>query len=154
MSPPSALMDNLMRRAIDSELNAWGGWLERHNDYEGYPRSDNVAAFLNGGGGGSPGHRVLCLDMPTGVYATHARVLLLPELEREAVEIFFCYRLRPNARQDQTPYYSLAEKCQMAGVEERSLRRRINRARFRIAGLPVPSLEVKKVAELLDRMSA
>ena len=137
----SALMDNILRRAIDSELNAWGGWLERHSDYQGYPRSDNVHAFLNGGGGGTAGHRVLCLDMPSGIYATHARILLLPESEREAVHIYFAFRVKP----DGIGYYTLAEKCRIAEVDEKTVRTRIGRARYRIAGLPVPEMVVKKV---------
>jgi hypothetical protein len=135
-------MDNLMRRAIDSELNHWGGWLERHRDYQGYPRCDNVQAFLNGAGGGTPGHRVLCDDMPTAIYAVHGRVLRLPQAEQEAVWVFFAFRLKP----DGETFWTLEEKCRESGIQEASLRRRIARARYRIAGLPVPRWEKKENA--------
>lgn len=135
-------MDVLFRRAIDSELNQWGGWLERHADYEGFPGANILVAFTNGRGGGLPGHRVLCLDMPSAIYATHGRVLLLPENEREAVYLYFAFRLKPDGHS----FWTVEEKCQVAGIDERTMRRRLSRARYRIAGLPVPSKKEIKQA--------
>lgn len=127
-------MDPHLRRAIDSELNQWGAWHERHSDYEGYPCCDNIQAFLNGAGGGTPGSRTLCLDMPTHIYAVHGRVLLLPEAEREAIYVYFAFRLKP----DGLTYWTVEEKCRIAGIKEDSMRRRLRRARYRIAGIPLP----------------
>src|SRR5262249_17071544 len=134
IAPKIHHMDSHMRRAIDAELNRWGGWVERHSDYEGYPRTDNIVAFLRGVGGGTPGHRVLCLDMPDSIYAIHGRVLRLPDAEREAVWVFFAFRLKPDGH----TFWTLAEKCLLSGIQEDSMRRRIARARYRVAGLPVP----------------
>ena len=127
-------MDHLLRRAIDSELNQWGAWLERNADYQGYPRTDNIAAFISGAGGGTPGHRILCLDMPTHIYAVHGRVLRLSESEREAVYLYFAFRLKP----DGVTFWTIEEKCRQVGIDEGSMRRRRARARYRIAGIPLP----------------
>lgn len=126
-------MDSLLRRAIDGELNQWGSWLERNSDYRGYPRTDNIQAFLNGAGGGTAGHRILCLDMPTHIYAIHGRVLLLPEAEREAVYLYFAFRLKPDGT-----LWTVEAKCAVVGIDRESMRRRLARARYRIAGLPLP----------------
>jgi hypothetical protein len=137
-------MDSLFRRAIDSELSRWGGWLERHQDYEGYPRSDNLQGSLNGSGGGMGGHRILCLDMPTGIYATHMRVIQLPEEERYAIELVFRYQVKPVRGTTDPVYYTFGEKCKLAGIDESTIRRRWHRARYLVAGIPVPEEIAKR----------
>lgn len=120
-------------QGIKAELNAWGRWIERHLDYEGYPGISALEAWRNGAGGGTPGHRILCLDMPTGVYATHARILLtLTEYEREAVWIWYVVRVKPDGT-----IWPIDHKCRAAGITEVALRQRVSRARRKIAGLPV-----------------
>lgn len=136
------IMDQYTRRAIDAELNGWGAWLERNADYQGYPRYDNIQAFLNGAGGGTAGHRVLCLDMPVHVYAVHARVLRLPEAEMEAVYLYFAFRLKP----DGETFWTIEDKCKVAGIEIESMRRRLSRARYRIAGIPMAERKERKQA--------
>lgn len=126
-------MDQYTRKAIDYELNQWGKWLEATAKYEGYPAKNVLVSFLYGGGGGSHGSRVLCLDMPSHIYATHARVLRLPEGEQEAVMLYFAVRMKPDGT-----VWTIEEKCRHLDVQEASIRRRLARARYRIAGLPVP----------------
>lgn len=141
----SNTLDHLTRQAIDGELNRWGRWIERNADYSGYPSINALVAQLHGAGGGTPGHRVLCLDMPDSIYATHARILMLNELEREAVYLFFAVKLKPNGT-----LWTVAEKSRIYGIKEDSLRRRMSRARYRILGLPVPDFLTTKPVALLS----
>lgn len=137
-------MDSYTRRAIDGELNRWGKWIERHADYSGHPSINAIVAQLYGAGGGSPGHRILCLEMPTGVYATHMRILMLTENEREAVYLYFAVQVK-----DDGTLWTAQEKCRIYGIKEDSLRRRLARARYKILGIPVPEfLAMKPVAVL------
>ena len=143
-------MDRITRQAIDSELNAWGKWIERHTDYEGFPSVNALVAQLYGAGGGLPGHRVLCLDMPDHVYATHARVIRLPEGEQEAVYLFFAVRVKCDGT-----LWTVTERCRIAGIREESMRRRLARARYRILGIPIPEFLGKRPSRAtVDAMSA
>lgn len=117
---------------INAELNAWGRWIERHMDYEGYPGINAVEAWLMGRGGGTGGHRILCLDMPTHIYATHGRVLRLTEFEQEAIWVWYVVRVKPDGT-----IWPIEHKCKTAGITEAALRQRVSRARRKIAGLPV-----------------
>lgn len=140
----SNVLDNVTRKAIDCELNRWGKWIERHADYTGHPSINFLVAQLYGAGGGIAGHRVLCLDMPDAVYATHMRVLRLTEAEREAVYLYFAVQVK-----DDGTLWTVAEKSRIYGIKEESLRRRLARARYKILGVPVPEfLESKPVALL------
>jgi hypothetical protein len=82
--------------------------------------------------------------MPTGVYATHMRVLRLTEGEREAVCLYFAVQVK-----DDGTLWTVDEKCRIYGIKEESLRRRLSRARYKILGIPVPEfLAMKPVAVL------
>lgn len=129
----TSILDRITRQAIDSELNAWGRWIERHADYTGHPSINFLVAQFYGAGGGTPGDRILCLDMPEGIYATHSRILMLNELEQEAVYLFFAVKLK-----DDGTVWTVAERCRIYGIKEESLRRRLARARYKILGVPVP----------------
>lgn len=138
------VLDNVTRKAIDCELNRWGKWIERHADYTGHPSINFLVAQLYGAGGGIAGHRILCLDMPDAVYATHMRVLRLTESEREAVYLYFAVQVK-----DDGTLWTVAEKSRIYGIKEESLRRRLARARYKILGVPVPEFfEIKPVALL------
>ena len=141
----TSIMDRITRQAIDSELNAWGRWVERHADYTGHPSVNFLVAQFYGAGGGTPGHRVLCLDMPTNIYATHARILMLNELEREAVYLYFAVKLKEDGT-----VWTVAEKSRIYGIKEESLRRRLARARYKILGLPLPEFLSNKPVALLS----
>lgn len=118
-------------QGIDRELNAWGRWIEQRIDYEGFP-SFSAGMQLVSWGGGVYGDRILCLDMPTAIYAAHSRVLRLPEHEQEAVWIWYVIRVKPDGT-----LWPIAHKCKSAGITEAALRQRVSRARRKIAGLPV-----------------
>jgi hypothetical protein len=120
-------------QGINYELNVWGRWVEKHMDFEGYPGVSALEAWRSGRGGGSPGHKILCLDMPPMVYAVHARLLqVLTEYEREAVWIWYVIRVKPDGT-----LWPIEHKCRKAGITEEALRKRVSRARRKLAGLPV-----------------
>lgn len=121
---------NLDREALNAELNAWGRWMERHADFSGFPSMDNLQRAIYGAGGGQAGHRILCLEMPVGVYTTHQRVLKLDDEQQEAVTAWYVVRLKPDGT-----LWTLAEKCLRLQVTEQALRQRVSRARRRILGL-------------------
>lgn len=118
-------------QGIDRELRTWGKWIEDHADFDGYA-SESKSCSLQAWGGGEYGHRILCLDMPTHVYAVHGRVLRLREYEQEAVWIWYVIRVKPDGT-----LWPIEHKCRTAGITEAALRQRVSRARRRIAGLPV-----------------
>ena len=143
MSSPNVL-DNVTRKAIDGELNRWGRWIERHADYTGHPSINFLVAQLYGAGGSMPGHRVLCLDMPDAVYATHMRVLRLTESEREAVYLYFAVQVKEDGT-----LWTVTEKSRIYGIKDESLRRRLARARYKILGVPVPDFLASSAAVTL-----
>lgn len=117
-------------QGINYELNVWGRWIEKHMDFEGYPGVSALEAWRSGRGGGLPGHKILCLDMPDVVYAVHGRVLTLPEQYREALWIWYVVRVKPDGT-----LWPVEHKCKKAGISEDALRQRVHRARRRLAGL-------------------
>lgn len=131
----------LYRKALEGELNRWGKWIEKHSDYEGFPGANILVAFLMGRGGSNPGHRILCLDMPTDVYSVHARILMLTEDQREAVWIYYVVRLK----EDGTTW-TLRERCQRVDVSEEALRMRVSRARTKLLGLSVEEVRAAPLA--------
>lgn len=122
--------ERLFRRALESELNRWGKWIERHSDYEGYPGVNILEAFLMGRGGGNAGHRILCLDMPTDVYSVHHRILMLSDTLQEAVWIYYVTRVKADGT-----LWSMEERCRKTGIEERTLRNRLSDARRQLLGI-------------------
>lgn len=103
--------------------------MEQHGEFEGYP-SVNILEAARGGRGGVPGHRILCLEMPTDVWSTHQRILTLPKHEQEAVWLWYVPLMK-----DHGLIRSVKERCAIAGITEEALRQRISRARRRIMGI-------------------
>lgn len=118
--------------AISQELNRWGKWLEDHSDYEGYPGVNILVNYLYGAGAGTPGHRILCLEMPVAIYATHARVIRCTEAEQEAIWLYYVVRVK----EDGTTW-TLPERLNRAELTEDALWQRLRRAKRRILGIPV-----------------
>lgn len=127
-------MTGLDRSYVNAKLNAWGHWMERHAEVNGYPHQDNVTAFMAGAGGGTKGHRVLCLDMPEPIGLTHIRVLSLSENEQRAVFIWYVVRLK-----DDGSVWTIDEKCKAVGIKPQTLRLHLSRAKYRFLGLVPPS---------------
>lgn len=130
VQPYEQRYDRLFRRALEGELNRWGRWVETHSDYEGFPGVNILVAFLMGRGGGSAGHKILCLDMPTDVYAVHGRIIRLPEDQQVALWLFYVTRLKPDGT-----LWTLDERCQRARVTSEDLRERLKAARDRLLGI-------------------
>ena len=125
------LRERLERQALEGELNRWGRWIERHFDYEGYPGVNIIESYLQGRGGGTGGHKILCLDWPSGIYAIHRRLLMVvPDAEREALWMRYCVRLKPDGT-----LWSETEIALRAGIDIESWRKRIWRAKQRLLGL-------------------
>lgn len=117
------------RNELNASLNRWGDWMEKHGDFDGYP-SINILESYIGSDLGAPGHRILCLDMPTGVYCTHQRVLRLPELEQQAIYLWYVPRMKPNGQT-----WTLDEKCHLTCINQWVLRKRVQSAKLRIMGI-------------------
>lgn len=122
--------ERLYRKALDSELNRWGKWIELRMDYEGYPGINVLEAALMGAGGSVPGHRILCLDMPTDIYSVHHRILMLPETLQEAIWVWYVPRVNPDGT-----LREIGGKARLVGVSEEALRQRVHRAKNRILGI-------------------
>lgn len=118
------------RRVLMSELRDWGRWQEKHADFEGHSSINILAAYTGGAGGGSPGHRILCLEMPTKIYCTHQRVIRLPEPEQDAIQIKFVTVLAPDGT-----IRTIEERCRTVGVSLDAFRKRLSRAYQRIMGI-------------------
>jgi hypothetical protein len=127
--------ERLERRALEGELHRWGRWQETKLGHdEGYPGVNILIAYLNGGGGGTPGHRILCLEMPTDVYSIHNRIILkLNEEEREAVWLYYVPRVKRCGLV--STEWTLPAKCLLAGLSEEVVRKRTSRARSKLLGL-------------------
>jgi hypothetical protein len=117
------------RRELNRLLNRWGDWVEKHMDFDGYP-SINILESYIGSDLGAPGHRILCLDMPTDVYHTHQRVIRLPESEREAVWIAYVPRMKPDGT-----VWPLRELVRLVNINDDAFHQRLSRAKRRLAGV-------------------
>lgn len=117
------------RRVLIGELSEWGKWIESHHDFEGYPSLNILVTHLSGHGG-QVGHRVLCLEMPIRVYATHQRVLRLPDPEQDAIQIRHVTVLGADG-----VIMSIEERCRVIGLSEDAYRKRLSRAYQRIMGI-------------------
>jgi hypothetical protein len=115
------------RNWINAMLCTWGAWIWENRDFEGYPSSDNISAFVSGAGGSMAGHRIICRDPPQWVQVTHVLVMMLPE--HEGVAVFAQYV--PGVNDDGTTM-SRAEICMRIGVSEYAFRKRIQRAQHQI----------------------
>lgn len=117
------------RSMLNASLERWGDWWEKNGEFDGYP-SVNILESYIGSDLGLPGHRILCLEMPVGVYCTHQRVLKLSELEQDAICIWYIPRVKENGQ-----LYTVDEKCKLLSIDKWALRKRVQRAKLRIAGI-------------------
>jgi hypothetical protein len=77
------------------------------------------------------------LDMPTAIWAVHARVAMLPDILQEAVYanyMYTCREIRPGVF---VPW-ELQEKLEILSVSRETFRKRLYRAKRRVAGLDAP----------------
>lgn len=112
---------------IDGTFSAWGEWIWKHRDYEGYPRADSVTNWLLGSGGDTFESRVPVKDPPRIVRMAHALYLSLPE--HEGIVVFAEYV--PGANED-GQLWTRAQKCQSIKLNEEAYRKRLYRAKVRI----------------------
>jgi hypothetical protein len=127
-------LDGREQSAIDSELERWGEWWEK-NPIDGFSGASSIAAFLEGFGGGRPGHRILCEEMPNAVFWTHQRWLRLsPELQI-TVWVHFVPRVDPDTGRCWTP----EERASLLEIPYGTYRVRLTRARYAMLGLDAPT---------------
>jgi hypothetical protein len=107
----------------------------------------NILANFEGSGGVHPGHRVLMLDMPSGVWATHHRVLMLSETLQDAVQAFYV----TTVKEDGT-LWNFEEKSAILKLTVPTFRRRLNRARHLIAGITLP-IDTNVLSQVVSRAS-
>ncbi len=130
------MTDEAARDGLKAELNAWGRWVESHLYYEGYP-THSAGMRLTVHSGMTPGSRVLCLDMPGRIYATHRQIWRLNEQDREAIYIWYVFRVKKDGT-----LWDQAEKAGLVGISDVALRQRVTRARLKILGLPLINAEL------------
>lgn len=135
--------ERLYERALEGELNRWGNWIEKHSDFSGYPGINIIESFIGGGGGGIKGHRILCLEMPTEVYATHGRVLRLEEMEREAIWLRYVTRVKEDGT-----LWTIRERCALAKITLEEFSKRLERAKEKILGIYRERDCVEKVCQV------
>lgn len=126
----SRRIDGREKSWLECALQAWGNWIEMHSDFEGYPNSDAVAAWLDGRGGGTPGYRVLCLDMPEHIAKTHLRVVSLQEELQAVVWAHYVPVMKESGR-----VWTDEEKAARLEISWGAYRTRLWRARLRILGI-------------------
>lgn len=127
-------LDGREKSALEGELQRWGKWWEER-DGCAYSSASSIAAFLDGGaGGGRPGHRVLCDEMPNKVFWTHQRWLCLEESEKEITWNHYVAVMDPTTGRCPTP----EQKAQLLGISYGNYRVRLCRARFQMLGLKSP----------------
>lgn len=131
---PSKRLDQYERASLRQSLYAWGRWADRDQEHSGYPSADSVERFLQGSGGRVDGHRVLCLDWPEDVYATHQRVLRLSVELQRVIGSIYSGIMMPDG--NVLPWSSRAARIHMS---ESTLRRSHERALLLIAGLDADS---------------
>jgi hypothetical protein len=122
--------DRVLMRAIHGELNRWGKWHEDHSDYQGYPTANILETYIGASRTGEPGHRVLALDMPDGVWATHHNVLRL-SLDLQDIVIA---QYMHTTKEDGTAW-TMQEKCLRLGIPRAIFSQKLHKAKRRIAGL-------------------
>lgn len=125
-------MTGLEYSYVNAKLNAWGHWMERHAEVNGYPRRDNITAYLEGAGGGQGRDRILCTDFRDEEIAkTHLKVLYsMTDAQREAVYLYYVIRMKPDGT-----LWTLEERLEMAGISKQAFWQRIRAARMRYLGL-------------------
>ena len=116
------------RKLINRMLKIWGNWVEHQLQFQGFA-SENILEAAKAGGRSAMGHRILCLEMPRVVRLAHSRVQRLPRHEHDAVWLWYVPVMQENGR-----VRPISLRCQLAGIAEETLRKRVYRARKRIAG--------------------
>lgn len=110
-------------------LDRWGAYMERHMaDQHGLPRIEIIYASRIGKGGGGPGHQILCMDPPRSIWVTGYLVSRLPPAEKEAIEAWHVFRLKPDNRE-----WAQQEKAEILRINYGTFRARVSRGTRRIA---------------------
>lgn len=125
-------LDGRERSWLECQLQTWGDWHEQHADFQGFPRASSIQLFLDGFGGGRPGHRILAEERPDAVIWVDLRMPRLPEHEQLAVWAHYVPWVKENGQ-----VWTPEAKARLLGISWDAYRKRLTRARFRILGYAV-----------------
>jgi hypothetical protein len=112
---------------INAMFREWGVWIWDHRHFEGFPTADSVASFIQGRGGTSPGHRVLCRDMKPWILFAHVIWIMLPDHEALCVWAEFV----PSVEDDGSTW-TQEQKAAKLSITHDAYRCRLNSARVRV----------------------
>jgi hypothetical protein len=115
---------NYSREYVKSLLDRWGEWCEAHLDSEHGLPTRNVLEHFGEGGGGIPGHRILCAEMPRKVWLTNYHVIRQPEDYREALTSFYVFHVKPGGGK-----WTAKEKAKILGIDYATFRFRVSHGR-------------------------
>lgn len=125
------LTEYLERKAFEREMYKWGKWCVKEWERSGHPSMTVEYRASHGGGGGVLGHRILILEWPSDVLATHGRVLRLQEVEQDVVGLKYAICVK-----DDGNLWKREEWCLVYGISEDNFRQILSRAKKKIQGLP------------------
>ena len=134
-------------RHINSMLEEWGRWIERHADHSGYPSQAAIAGVidhknewnwfrvrqLTAGGHSSlifGGHRILCLDMPERIRCTNLIINRLSSEQYDAVLARYGLGVM-----DDGQLFTNRERARALGISIDAFEERLRRARARIGDI-------------------
>jgi hypothetical protein len=113
------------RSVHEAELDRWGEWWESRKDFTGHAAASSIAAFTDGAGRARAQSRILCKDMPKGVYWTNQAWLTLELAPAEVIWNHYIPRLNPETGRCLTE----GEKADFLGISIPTYRVRLHRAR-------------------------
>lgn len=115
---------NYAREYVKSLLERWGEWCEAHlDDQHGLPTTNAIEHFGEVGGG-VPGHRILCQEMPRKVWLTNYHVIHQPSEYKEALITFYVFHVKPGGGK-----WTAKEKAKLLEVDYDTFRWRVSHGR-------------------------
>lgn len=109
---------------VQSDLKYWGYHKGKQYAAEGWAPANTLAQIMSGRTD-NPGHRVLCLDLPAGVWPINSRVMMLPTDYVGALVARYCLPVERETGRPFDPSY-LAE---LLGTTLPTYRKRLTLAR-------------------------
>lgn len=131
-------------RHIDSMLEDWGRWVEKHSDETGYPSRAAIHGVVDVAGQFSwfrvrqftakghsnlifGGHRILCRDMPERIRVINFMICRLSDEQYDAILARYALDLRDDGLR-----FSMMDKARALGITLVAFEERLRRARNRL----------------------
>lgn len=116
--------DRYAMAGIHALLSQWGSVCEKIRNWNGYPTSDTTYRAVFGGSGQA---RIPIPDIPTIVVKMNQKIMALPDIESNAVTIWYAWQLNPGGG-----WWGPAEKALVLNISEHELRKRVRMAKERL----------------------